>query len=278
MLDLGCGVGRDAYILSKLVGRTGRVIGVDMTDAQLEMARRHQGEQAERFGFEQSNVAFKAGYIEDLAAVGIEDESVDLVVANCERISFDNLFAFNNYPLGRFAHDLLDANMFDAYLKLLVENFNALAVQRMMCRDQVNVDVDGRLYDCEVNHVLGLPIQVPADYDGTNCTDMRAYAGPTRDATVFDLAHGPLPARPLRTHPVCYSCSAGSGSSCGGSLRVGRKPLRHTPPEARTPSALRGGATLRRNPVQAPSHRPPHVGVTWSSAAEGWPFTIAPCI
>lgn len=44
----------------------------------------------------------------------------------------------------------------------------ALAVQRMMCRDQVNVDVDGRLYDCEVNHVLGLPIQVPADYDGTN--------------------------------------------------------------------------------------------------------------
>lgn len=108
--------------------------------------------------------------------------------------------------------------MFDAYLKLLVENFNALAVQRMMCRDQVNVDADGRLYDCEVNHVLGLPIQVPADYDGANCTDMRAYAGPTRDATVFDLAHGPLPARPLRTNPVCYSCSAGSGSSCGGSL------------------------------------------------------------
>ena len=139
-------------------------------------------------------------------------------LARREGISFDNLFAFNNYPLGRFAHDLLDANMFDAYLKLLVENFNALAVQRMMCRDQVNVDVDGRLYDCEVNHVLGLPIQVPADYDGANCTDMRTYAGPMRDATVFDLARGPLPARPLRTHPVCYSCSAGSGSSCGGSL------------------------------------------------------------
>lgn len=108
--------------------------------------------------------------------------------------------------------------MFDAYLKLLVKNFNALAVQRMMCRDQVNVDVDGRLYDCEANHVLGLPIQVPADYDGGSCDDLRTYTGPTRDATVFDLARGPLPARPLRTHPVCYSCSAGSGSSCGGSL------------------------------------------------------------
>lgn len=119
-----------------------------------------------------------------------------------ENIQFNDLFAFNNYPLGRFAHDLLDAQLFDTYLKLLVENFNALAVQRMMCRAQVNVDVDGRLYDCEVNHVLGLPIQL----DG-------------RDATVSDLAAtGTLPERSLRTHPVCYSCSAGFGSSCGGSL------------------------------------------------------------
>ncbi|MBQ9955740.1 MAG: arsenosugar biosynthesis radical SAM protein ArsS [Eggerthellaceae bacterium] len=118
-----------------------------------------------------------------------------------EGIEFNELFAFNNYPLGRFAHDLLDANLFDEYLKLLVENFNALAVGRMMCRDQVNVDVDGRLYDCEVNHVLDLPIQL----DG-------------RDATVLDLARGPLPERAIRTHPVCYSCAAGFGSSCGGSL------------------------------------------------------------
>ena len=99
---------------------------------------------------------------------------------------------------------------FDDYLRLLVDNFNALAVQRMMCRDQVNVDVDGRLYDCEVNHVLELPIQLPADPADPE--------GPTRDATVADLARGPLPARALRTNPVCYSCAAGFGSSCGGSL------------------------------------------------------------
>lgn len=118
-----------------------------------------------------------------------------------EGIQFNDLFAFNNYPLGRFAHDLLDAQLFDTYLKLLVENFNALAVQRMMCRDQVNIDVDGRLYDCEVNHVLGLPIQL----DG-------------RDARVEDLVAAELPERSLRTNPVCYSCAAGFGSSCGGSL------------------------------------------------------------
>ncbi|WP_165055821.1 MULTISPECIES: arsenosugar biosynthesis radical SAM (seleno)protein ArsS [unclassified Adlercreutzia] len=131
-------------------------------------------------------------------------------LARREDIAFNDLFAFNNYPLGRFAHDLLDANLFDAYLKLLVENFNALAVQRMMCRSQVNVDVDGRLYDCEVNHVLGLPIQLPVDAGAPD--------GATRDARVEDLAAGGLPERSLRTHPVCYSCSAGFGSSCGGSL------------------------------------------------------------
>lgn len=135
-------------------------------------------------------------------------------LAEREKIEFNDLFAFNNYPLGRFAHDLLDANLFDDYLKLLVENFNALAVQRMMCRNQVNVDVDGRLYDCEVNHVLGLPIQL-SDEEGASG---EGVPGKMRDATVFDLCAGPLPERSIRTHPVCYSCAAGFGSSCGGSL------------------------------------------------------------
>ena len=83
VLDLGCGTGRDVYILSKLVGPNGRVIGVDMTESQLEVARRYQDEQARRFGYEKSNVEFKLGYIEDLRSVGIEDDSIDLVVSNC---------------------------------------------------------------------------------------------------------------------------------------------------------------------------------------------------
>lgn len=127
-------------------------------------------------------------------------------LAKREGIRFDNLYAFNNWPLGRFAQDLLDANLFDDYLRLLADNFNALAVQRLMCRDMVNVDFDGRLYDCEVNHVLDMPIRLE-EADGT-----------LRDATVDDLLKGPLPERAIRTHPACYSCAAGSGSSCGGSL------------------------------------------------------------
>ena len=116
-------------------------------------------------------------------------------------IHFDNLLAFNNYAIGRFAEDLLDSGMFDRYLALLADNFNAMAVTRMMCLDQVNVDYDGRLYDCEVNHVLGLCLK---------CGD--------RDATIHDLAHGQLPPHRVRTNPVCYSCTAGFGSSCGGAL------------------------------------------------------------
>ena len=81
VLDLGSGSGRDCYVLSKLVGAKGRVIGLDMTDEQLAVARKHQGFHAEKFGY--ANTEFKQGYIEELGAAGIADQSVDLVISNC---------------------------------------------------------------------------------------------------------------------------------------------------------------------------------------------------
>lgn len=81
VLDLGCGSGRDCYLLSRLVGPRGRVIGVDMTEEQLAVARRHQDWHAARYGY--ANVEFRQAYIEDLAAAGIADASVDVVVSNC---------------------------------------------------------------------------------------------------------------------------------------------------------------------------------------------------
>lgn len=83
VLDLGCGTGRDVYLLSRLVGESGRVIGVDMTAEQLDVARRHQQWHAERYGYAQSNVTFAEGYIERLDACGIADQSIDVVVSNC---------------------------------------------------------------------------------------------------------------------------------------------------------------------------------------------------
>ena len=83
ILDLGCGSGRDVYIASKLVGESGVAIGVDMTTEQIEVAKKYQEEQRERFDFGSSNVKFLQGYIEDLGSLGIEDNSVDVVISNC---------------------------------------------------------------------------------------------------------------------------------------------------------------------------------------------------
>jgi arsenite methyltransferase len=83
VLDLGSGSGRDAYLLSKLVGEHGHVIGVDMTEEQLDVARRHIASHTDKFGYAQPNVEFRHGFIEDLQSANIADNSVDLVVSNC---------------------------------------------------------------------------------------------------------------------------------------------------------------------------------------------------
>ncbi len=83
VLDLGCGAGRDAFLLSHLVGARGEIIGVDATPEQLAVARRHAEEQTHRFGYERPNVRFVDGEIEQLGALGIEPESIDVIVSNC---------------------------------------------------------------------------------------------------------------------------------------------------------------------------------------------------
>ncbi|MEM8798849.1 MAG: methyltransferase domain-containing protein [Pseudomonadota bacterium] len=83
VLDLGCGSGRDSYLISQLVGEDGEVVGVDMTEEQLACARAHEDWHREKFGYTQSNVTFLHGLIEDLRALGLEDDSFDVVVSNC---------------------------------------------------------------------------------------------------------------------------------------------------------------------------------------------------
>ncbi len=83
VLDLGCGAGRDAFLLSRLVGPEGKVIGVDMTEAQLAVARSHVDVQMQAFGYRKANVEFRQGYMENLAALGLADNSVDVVISNC---------------------------------------------------------------------------------------------------------------------------------------------------------------------------------------------------
>jgi len=74
VLDLGCGAGFDCFLASKKVGKTGKVIGVDMTKEMIDRARAN----AEKLGIK--NVEFVLGEIEKLP---IQDNSIDIIISNC---------------------------------------------------------------------------------------------------------------------------------------------------------------------------------------------------
>lgn len=81
VLDLGCGVGRDVYLLAQLVGASGEVVGVDMTKEQLQVAEEYKEYHAKLFGY--SNVCFLEGKIEELEQLDLEPGSFDVIVSNC---------------------------------------------------------------------------------------------------------------------------------------------------------------------------------------------------
>ncbi|MEW6002300.1 MAG: arsenosugar biosynthesis radical SAM (seleno)protein ArsS [Nitrospirota bacterium] len=82
VLDLGCGTGRDTYVMSKLVGEEGFVFGIDMTENQIEVARKYIDRQAEQFGYKKPNVGFIFDYIENIGK-HFPEESLDLIISNC---------------------------------------------------------------------------------------------------------------------------------------------------------------------------------------------------
>ncbi|MGQ0710438.1 MAG: methyltransferase domain-containing protein [Rhodoferax sp.] len=81
VLDLGCGSGRDVYALAQLAGPAGTVVGVDMTEEQLQVAQAHQAYHASAFGYD--NVRFLQGYIERLDELDLAAGSFDVIVSNC---------------------------------------------------------------------------------------------------------------------------------------------------------------------------------------------------
>lgn len=83
VLDLGCGTGRDVFVLAQLVGPGGHVHGLDMTDDQLRVALETTEWHSARFGYSAPNTEFHHGYVEDLRGAGFADESIDVVVSNC---------------------------------------------------------------------------------------------------------------------------------------------------------------------------------------------------
>ena len=113
---------------------------------------------------------------------------------------FSNLLTITNMPLGRFWSDIKKMKKDREYLELLGSSFNPATVEGLMCRHQVSVGWDGRLYDCDFNLALGMPVEEPAPQ------------------TVEDFDAKRLAARKVVTGLHCYGCTAGCGSSCKGAL------------------------------------------------------------
>jgi len=117
-------------------------------------------------------------------------------------IRFHRLLALANQPIARFAADLARSGREAEYLSLLVAHFNPATVPGLMCRHLVSVGYDGHLYDCDFNQMLEIP--------------MGAGAGAR---TVWDVESlEPLEGAAVATAGHCFACTAGAGSSCGGSL------------------------------------------------------------
>lgn len=83
VLDLGSGSGRDCYIAAQLVGESGEVVGVDMTDEQIDVANKYKEHHRSEFGYAKSNVTFLKGNIEKLDELDLEAGSFDIIISNC---------------------------------------------------------------------------------------------------------------------------------------------------------------------------------------------------
>ena len=80
VLDIGSGGGIDCFEASRLVGPTGHVIGIDMTDTMLEIARKNAAIVAGNLGYPASNVEFRKGLAD---AMPIDNDAIDLIISNC---------------------------------------------------------------------------------------------------------------------------------------------------------------------------------------------------
>ncbi len=115
-------------------------------------------------------------------------------------LDFNRLYTITNMPISRFLEFLIESGNYEGYMERLANAFNPAAAAGVMCRYTLSVGWDGTLYDCDFNQMLDLPI---------------AHGTPRhiRDFDATRLQH-----RRIVTGNHCYGCTAGGGSSCGGSV------------------------------------------------------------
>jgi radical SAM/Cys-rich protein len=115
-------------------------------------------------------------------------------------VTFDSLYTITNMPIRRFLEYLRRSGNEERYMRKLVESFNPATVEGLMCRTLVSVDWTGKLYDCDFNQMLELPV------------------APELPQTIADFDPARFAARLVVTGAHCFGCTAGAGSSCGGAV------------------------------------------------------------
>ncbi len=116
-------------------------------------------------------------------------------------IVFNNLFAITNLPIARFESYLKRQGELENYMQLLIDSFNPATVDGLMCRNTLNIDWEGRVYDCDFNQMLDM-----------SWKDKRSG----QPVFVWELDPKLVENRPVMTGAHCFGCTAGAGSSCGG--------------------------------------------------------------
>ena len=116
-------------------------------------------------------------------------------------VEFTRLYTITNMPISRFLDDLLTSGRLEEYMTRLIEAFNPATVDGLMCRTMLSVDWTGRLFDCDFNQMLDVPVDesVPPH--------------------IREFDRGLLALRRIVTGRHCFGCTAGAGSSCQGSLK-----------------------------------------------------------
>jgi radical SAM/Cys-rich protein len=115
-------------------------------------------------------------------------------------IVFNKLYTITNLPIGRFAAYLRHNNKLEDYMQLLIENFNPVTIDGLMCRNTISVGWRGEVYDCDFNQQLDLQWEN------------------RRRLFLWDIDAGKIDNREIMTGDHCFGCAAGAGSSCGGAL------------------------------------------------------------
>ena len=114
-------------------------------------------------------------------------------------ITFNNLYAITNLPISRYLDYLLQSGNYERYMEKLIIAFNPAAAANVMCRNTISVGWDGVLYDCDFNQMLELKVDAPGKH-------------------IREFNEQELNGRSIVINQHCYGCTAGMGSSCGGTV------------------------------------------------------------